>query len=121
MSLVIEADWEALGSGSECERACFSALGIRHGDLWLTEAEDTFVRCIRQKVHLSAYPLAEWLAWNYWRLRFEPHKATLDWALAHRLATIGGGYVWPNITVVSDGKWIDWVAKSTVLREKEFL
>ncbi|HMU41225.1 MAG TPA: hypothetical protein PKE31_19615 [Pseudomonadota bacterium] len=119
MSLVIEADWEALGSGSECERACFSALGIRHGDLWLTEAEDTFVRCIRQKVHLSAYPLAEWLAWNYWRLRFEPHKATLDWALAHRLATIGGGYVWPNITVVSDGKWIDWVAKPTVLREKE--
>jgi hypothetical protein len=102
--LSIKASWERLDSNVPEERACFAAIGISDGNQWLTEHEDIFVGIIRHEAHLSAYQLAEWLAWNWWRLRWEPRRAAIEWALAHRMSTIGGGYVWPNITVVSDGE-----------------
>lgn len=117
--LSIEADWEALNRGSPEERACFAAIGIHYGDLWLTRAEDAFVGRLRDKVHLSAYRLAEWLAWNWWRLRWEPRNRRPGWALAHHLTAIGGGYVWPNITVSSDGERIVLLAKPTQFRTSE--
>lgn len=118
-SLTIEADWETLDRGSPEERACFSALGIRCGETWLTQAEDAFVNRVRNKVHLSAYRLAEWLAWNWWRLRWEPRRRTDGWALAHRLTTIGGGYVWPNTTILSDGQRVALLARPTQRRPSE--
>jgi hypothetical protein len=118
-TLAIEADWETLQSGTPEERACFAAIGIRHGKLWLTEAEDTLVNRVRNKVHLSAYRLAEWLAWNWWRLRWEPKTQPADWGLAHRMATIGGGYIWPNITVFSDGEQVFLAARPTMQRSTE--
>ena len=104
--LAIETDWESSAAGSPEEAATFAALGIRFGNLWLTEAEDSFVNRIREKVYLSAYPLAQWLAWNWWRLRWEPRRHTHDWAMAHRMPNIGAGYVWPDITIFSDGERI---------------
>lgn len=118
-SLNIVAEWEALSRGPPEERACFAAIGIRLGDVWLTRAEDAFVQRLRDKVHLSAYRLAEWLAWNWWRLRWEPRNRRPSWVLAHRLSTIGGGYVWPNITVSSDGERIVLLTKPTQLRPSE--
>jgi hypothetical protein len=102
--LTIETDWENSASGTPEEASTFAAVGIKYGSLWLTEAEDSFVNRIRQKVYLSAYPLAEWLAWNWWRLRWEPRRPTHDWLMAHRMSNIGGGYVWPDITIFSDGE-----------------
>lgn len=68
---------------------------------------------------MSAYHLAEWLGWNWWRLRWEPRTRSTDWALAHRLTTIGGGYVWPNITISSDGERLVLLAKPTRSRPEE--
>lgn len=119
-TLSITAEWEHLDKGSAAERACFAALGISTGDNWLTEAEDAFVKRVRQKVHLSGYALAEWLAWNYWRLCSEPPDLSRrDWAMAHRLSTIGGGYIWPNITIQSDGERVGIVARPTPSRAAE--
>jgi hypothetical protein len=118
-SLSIEADWETLGRGSPEERACFAAIGIKYGDHWLSRAEDAFVGRLRDKVHLSAYRLAEWLAWNWWRLRWEPSNRRPDWAFAHRLTSIGGGYIWPNITIWSDSERIVFLAKPTQFRTSE--
>lgn len=111
--LEIDAEWELLNSGAPEEKACFAALGIRSGDIWLSEADDRLVKRTRTAPYLSAYRLAEWLAWNWWRLRWEPRTRAEDWALAHRMATIGGGYVWPNITIYSDGERIVVTAKPT--------
>lgn len=120
MSLDIDAQWERLESGLPEERATFAAIGILVDGGSLTEAEDSFVKRVRQSVHLSAYRLAEWLAWNWWRLRWEPRGAKRsDWAFAHRLATIGGGYVWPNLTVFSDGERVALLAKPTARRPAE--
>ena len=54
---------------------------------------------------VSGYHVAEWLAWNRWRLRWEarPNDLSRDWVFAHRLSSIGEGYVWPNIEIASDG------------------
>src|SRR5205823_1908082 len=61
----------------------------------------------------------QWVAWNWWRLRWEPRRRSIDWALAHKMSTIGGGYVWPNITIVSDGERIVFDAQGTMLRPEE--
>ncbi len=113
MSLSITTEWETLQAGAPEDRACFAAIGIFAGDLALTKAEDTFVGRVRESVHLSAYRLAEWFAWNWWRQRWEPHGACPEWAMAHRMVTIGGGYVWPNISIVSDGERVALVANHT--------
>jgi hypothetical protein len=63
--LEICADWEMLQHAAPEERACVAALGIRYGSIWLTEAEDAFVKRVREQGHLSAYRFAEWLAWNW--------------------------------------------------------
>ena len=107
----ISAAWEALGEGTPEERACFGAIGVRLNDLWLSEGHDPFVGRVRQAPLISGYHLAEWLIWNWWRLRWEPRSHTIDWGFTHRMASIGAGYVWPNITIFSDGERIAIVAR----------
>ena len=120
MTIAITADWEHLEEGSPAERACFAAIGIKVGDTWLTEAEDAFVKRIRQQVHLSAYRLAEWLAWNWWRLKWEPRGVKrVDWTSAHQLTSAGGGYVWPNLTFFSDGERMALISRATTRRNYE--
>lgn len=119
IDLEIRADWEKLERGTPEERACFAAIGIRYHNIWLTEAEDAFLNRVRGQVHLSAYRLAEWLAWNWWRLRWEPRTRAVDWPLAHHMSTIGGGYVWPNVTIFSDGERIVLLARPAKPRPNE--
>ncbi|MDD4964371.1 MAG: hypothetical protein PHI11_10695 [Gallionella sp.] len=102
--LKISVGWELLNEGSAEEHSCFAAVGIQANNIWLTEGRDALANRLRQAPLLSAYHLAEWFAWNWWRLRWEPRAATMEWRLAHKLSNIGGGYVWPNITIFSDGE-----------------
>jgi hypothetical protein len=112
-NLTIVADWESLDRGSAEERACFAAIGVTAHNVWLTEGRDAMANRLRHAPLLSAYHLAEWIGWNWWRLRWEPRSRTEDWAFAHRLSAIGGGYVWPNITIFSDGERTALIAKPT--------
>ncbi len=112
-SWTISAEWEPLDSGSPEERACFAALGIYAHGICLTEGSDALANRLRQAPLLSAYHFAEWTAWNWWRLRWEPRSKASDWVYAHRIATIGGGYIWPNLTIFSDGERAALIAKPT--------
>ncbi len=114
--LSITTDWEHLDKGTPEERSCFAAVGIQWNNISLTEGSDSFVNRVRSAPMVSAYHLAEWVAWNWWRLRWEPRSNSPDWAFAHRLSTIGQGYIWPNITIFSDGERTALIAKPT--REK---
>jgi hypothetical protein len=110
----INLDWESLDSGTPEERACFAAIGIQAHDVWLTEGHDALANTLRKAPRLSAYHLSEWMAWNWWRLRWEPRSTrATEWASSHRISSIGGGYVWPNITIFSDGERIALIAKPT--------
>lgn len=109
----INAEWEHLATGSPEERACFGALAIYANGHCLTEGQDALANRLRKAPYLSAYHLAEWLAWNWWRLRWEPRTQAIDWAMSHRMSSIGGGYIWPDITLSSDGERLAVVAHAT--------
>ena len=93
--LQLTMDWEQLGEGSAEERACFGRLQVRLGSIVLSEGQDGFVACARTGPLVAAYPLAEWLAWNWWRLTVEPrpNAPTYEWQSAHCLCTVGAGYL----------------------------
>ncbi len=99
---------EVLDSGSPEERATFGSFAVTANDHLLTSGEDVEQKELRHGPYISGYPIAEWLAWNWWRLRWEVGRpsdrdAMSRWDFAHCMATIGEGYVWPNITISSDG------------------
>lgn len=114
----IKADWALLESGSPEERAGFAALNIAAYGTCLTAGHDRLLQSVREAPFLSAYHLAEWLAWNWWRLRWEPRKSSTEWELSHAMASIGNGYIWPSIHILSDGQNITLVSKPTPERER---
>ncbi len=71
-----------------------------------TEVFDIAARTVRQHIYVPIYPLAKWLLLNWWRLRWEPERQSLDWQFSHSIASIGDGYVWPPITFASDGVFV---------------
>lgn len=93
------------------ERATFGMLRIGLNDRSLTEGFSYYLDGSRTGPMAAGAPLAEWLAWNWWRLAYEPKLPgnnpesdhSIMWGIAHCMASAGDGYVWPNITVSSDG------------------
>lgn len=114
MTLDITTEWsqepgcdlaEVPGTVVEDE-ASLSEIRIRIGETLLTRALDVEMMEMRGGGTLSAYRLAEWLTWNWWRLRWEPAQRnvpSVSWRQAHDLASIGGGWLWPHLTIRSDG------------------
>ncbi len=107
-ALTVSLSSENLASGSAEERVTFGLLAMTANDRLLTAGEDLSCGELRHGPHVAGYPLAEWLVWNWWRQRWEfgrpsDEDATHGWDSSHRMATIGDGYAWPNITISSDG------------------
>ena len=107
-NLTISLSSETLDSGSPEERATFGLFAITANDRLLTEGIETDENTARHGPYVSGYPLAEWLIWNWWRIRWEANRpkeesAARRWDFAHRMQTVGDGYHWPNITIFSDG------------------
>ena len=115
-SLSIQLDWaaESASGGIHPETAycneTLCSISIWASGQCLTAGKDRVTGVPRNKLRVAAYPLAEWLCWNWWRLLHEPHRqdAREDgaWMNAHSLAGIGGGWLWPNITIASEGETI---------------
>ena len=96
----------SLDIGSPEERATFGALRMQVNGRCLTEGVAS--ECSNELLsgpYISGYHLAEWVMWNWWRLLWEPEppSPTREWMFSHCLSSIGEGYVWPNITLSSDG------------------
>ena len=87
------------------ETATSGILSIEANGICLTEGVSVEDDVLKTGPLVPAYPLAEWLVWNWWRLRWEPTPPQVNraWAFAHRLSSIGGGYRWPNLELASDG------------------
>lgn len=110
----ITVDWLGRASPNVLERATAADIGIiLPNGRNLTRSEDTFAQTVRRTARLSAYDLASWFAANWWRLRWEPSADTPDWRMAHHMAAAGGGYVWPDIVFVSDGRQIQISSRPT--------
>ena len=114
MTLDITTEWSQEAGGDLAvvpgavaeDEASLSEIRIQVGETLLTRALDVEMMEMREGGTLSAYRLAEWLTWNWWRLRWEPvhhNTPSLNWRQAHDLASIGGGWLWPHLTIRSDG------------------
>lgn len=111
MSDDLRFDWEWLAYPElpPEEAATFAELTVRLNDKAMTRCYDVLAKTERDGLFAAAYPLALFLAENWWRLRWEPAPATLtpagpQWRMVHSLAAVGAGYVWPNITFHGDGE-----------------
>lgn len=95
-----------LDRGSREEQVAFGLISISAGGILLSEGFDNLVEIRREGPLVSGYHLAEWLLANWWRLRYEPRPfgpTTDDWQMSHLMSEIGEGYVWPIISISSDG------------------
>ncbi|MGH3303180.1 MAG: hypothetical protein ACRDOK_16165 [Streptosporangiaceae bacterium] len=81
----------------------------------MTAVEDS-EGAYRRSVHTSAYPLAEWIAFNWWFLKDELRPSALpvavwtwsnalsyDWLHRHNTRGAGNGMPWPDLTLVAEG------------------
>ena len=99
----------ALSGGAIEERATFGRLVLEANGRCLTEGVATDSKELLPGPLVSGCHIAEWLAWNLWRLLWEARsdRSGREWDFAHSLSSIGAGYVWPNIEVSSDGVYAE--------------
>ena len=91
------------------------SVALRCGDI-------VFTRLLRQGqdqlddyLHAPPGQLAFWLVDNWWRLRHECVPAGIpsaEWRLAHDMASIGGGYVWPRLGIWGEGGRVGLASRS---------
>ena len=98
-----------LGEGRPEDQATFGTLALRANGRCLTEGVAADSKELLPGPLVSGYHIAEWLAWNVWRLLWEARSDNpgRDWTFAHRLSSIGAGYLWPNIEISSDGVYAE--------------
>lgn len=105
-TFAIDYEWLPNEHGDGGEQSTLAALTISVGDSCATEVEDIFAKTVRSSARLSAFPLAEWFAANWWRLLWEPEAGdntkTYSWSASHKVGNAGSGYVWPDLSFSSD-------------------
>lgn len=110
-SLRLDPQWTAAERGMPEERATMADLCICVGDHIVTRCEDGWARSIRDRIRVSCYPLATWIASSWWRLLAEADSTDpaprADWGMAHHMAAAGGGYLWPRLQLHSDGAFVE--------------
>ena len=121
-------DWQD-GEGIEGAElsATFASLRIDIRAQPVTRVFDSRARTVRESVYVPLYPLAEWLADNWWFLAYEfenpTKKGTPDFSRRHALGTNTDGYAFPNLVVVSSGTRtrLNWGSPPSPWTKVEFL
>ena len=119
--LKIRWEWEAGARTRAPEhRATWARIEIKAGPDFVTLAEDRESGSSRRSIYCPLYPLAEWIAYNWWFLQADTRPSSflsqdlgvitraspvLPRALQerHSIRASGDGFAWPNLVVVPDG------------------
>ena len=123
-----DTEWQD-GEGIEGAElsATFASLRIGVRAQPVTRVFDSRARTVRESVYVPLYPLAEWLADNWWFLAYEfenpTKKGTPDFSRRHALGTNTDGYAFPNLVVVSSGTRtrLNWGSLTSPWTKVEFL
>lgn len=115
-SFRIDVEWDsAPGVATPELAATWARLAI-----WVDSQSPTSVEVsggvYRRSVYTSVYPLAEWIAFNWWSLVAElrpssvpvplwtwSHVASQEWLRRHNMRGAGSGMPWPDMTFVPEG------------------
>jgi len=115
-SFDIKIEWlEAPGVATPELAATWARYEIWAGDRCITQVE-TADGTFRRSVYGSLYPLAYWLASNWWPLTSHVRPSAIDtrywtwrnyrsypWLAQHNLRGAGDGMAWPDLTLVPEG------------------
>lgn len=119
--LKIRWEWEAAAQARAPEhRATWARIEIKAGSDFVTLAEDRESGSSRRSIYCPLYPLAEWIAYNWWFLQADTRPSSflsqdlgvvakvspvLPRALQerHSIRASGDGFAWPNLVIVPDG------------------
>ena len=101
------------------EQATLAELAIDVAGLCATEVVDSFAKTVRTSVWVSAFPLAEWFAANWWRLLWETKAETYSWRASHKVGNSGYGYIWPDLSFSSDWQTVMVSSRPTTRWEAE--
>ena len=106
--LSFDFDWLDPEGVAGAELAATSAsLRIQAGESCVSRVLDTRAKTVRESLYVPLYPLAEWLATNWWFLIHEfenPDKqGDPDFHRRHTLEASREGYAFPNLEIVSSG------------------
>jgi len=129
--LRFEYEWEP-GEGVRSPElaATWCRLEIWVGSDCVSRVDDRESGSNRRSLYCSLYPLAEWIAYNWWLIQADvrptalhPHRWSFSqlrsdqahkhtWLRHHNLRAAGDGFLWPNVTIVPEGGHtrIVWVA-----------
>lgn len=134
--LVFECEWEpAKGVTAPELRSTWARLSISCGNEILTQVEDARTGSVRRSVYVPLYPMAEWIAYNWWYLRANSRPGYLperdwsfrsrlrigddrsSWLLHHNLRAVGEGLPWPDLTLIpmKETTLLTWQRDSTFL------
>lgn len=117
--LAIEPEWlPAEGVTSPELSATWCRLTIKVDGRVVTRVEDLSANSTRNGIFCSAYPLAEWIATNWWALRSHVRAAALLDRLpnginfrahpeanglgSHDMRAAGDGFLWPRLLIVPE-------------------
>ena len=107
--------------------ATWASLQIQAGDSVVTRVLDTRARTVRDFIYVPVYPLAEWLATNWWFLAHEFGNPTKEGCRGfhrrHSLDANREGYAFPSMEAVSSGSWthLTWKRDRSPWTKVEFL
>jgi IrrE N-terminal-like domain len=119
--LKIRWEWESAAQARAPEhRATWARIEIKVGPDFVTLAEDRESGSSRRSIYCPLYPLAEWVAYNWWFLQADTRPSSFlsqdlgfvaraSQALPrvlrerHSIAASGDGFAWPDLVVVPDG------------------
>lgn len=124
-SLRFAYEWEpADGVRAPELAATWCRLEIWVGADCVSWVEDRTSGSTRRSIYCSLYPLAEWIAFNWWFLQAHVRPSALGpahwsfsrlrangarehgWLRHHNLRAAGDGFRWPNLTVVPEGEQV---------------
>ncbi len=96
------------------ERMTWCALRIRIGERFVTRVWDKSTRAERMALYVPAFPIAEWIAANWWFLWNEGKRQadSWNWGMRHCLRGADSALLLPALSLFNDGKCqhASWVA-----------
>jgi len=119
MSLRISWEWQSAPEVRAAElSATWSRLTIEVDDIIATLVEERErSHGVRKGLDVPTYPLAEWIAINWWALNASAHRPG---HAGVRLVAAGSGFPWPDITLRSDRGFL-WVDVRQRDKDPEFV
>lgn len=120
--LAITWDWEAAPSVRLKEhQITWARLEIWVSGEYVTLVEDLNSQSSRRSLYCPLYPLAEWIAYNWWLLRADSRPtmqlgdfsmqgvlaiagSSNDGLRRHNLRSVGDGFLWPDLLIVPEGR-----------------